>query len=185
MKLKQLARFILAIALVAVVLGSATVFAPPSNLVFPSLVNTFVTNNGADEAVPVEDTNQLESLEVTVPDGVEITNVLGPQEGTLREIDVEDDITGSPRLILALNTEGYRDITILFYAEGNECRYRVMCHVGEEGDRSWFIQDWVDVGATLTEAVTCPIRGPWYEVWVHCRALGGLANATVYYYMTT
>ncbi len=191
MKLKQPASFILAITLVAVVLGSAIVFAPPGDVIFPSLVNTFVTNNGPDEAVPVEVTNQPETSEVTVPDGVEITNtqpidvqvtnVLEPQEGTLRETDVTFSNT---RTILELDAKGYSEITILFHAAENACRYYVQFYIGEEGDRAKFTEDMVDIDTGHIEAVTYPIRGPQLEVYVYCREEDGTADATIWYYMT-
>ncbi len=191
MKLKQLASFIPAITLVAIVLGTVIVFAPPGDLVFPSLINTFVTNNGPDEAVPVNVTNQLESLEVTVPGGVEITNtqpidvkvtnVLEPQEGTITLTDVDFYFTWP---MLDLNTEGYREITILFKAEGNACVYYVLFHIGDEGDRTIFTEDTLIVEVGNRQAVTYSIRGPRLEVHVYCNVIDGLADATIYYYMT-
>lgn len=191
MKLKQPASFILAMTLVAVVLGSAIVFAPPADVIFPSLVNTFVTNNGPDEAVPVNVTNQPETSEVTVPEGVEITNtqpidvqvtnVLEPQEGTLRETDVDFSNT---RTILELDTKGYSEITILFHAAENACRYYVQFYIGEEGDRAYWNEDMVYVETGHYEPVTYPIRGPQLIVTVYCGIPNETADATIYYYMT-
>jgi len=191
MKPKQSASIILAIALAAVVLGSAIAFAPPADIIFPSLVNTFVTNSGPEEAVPVNVTNQLETLDVAVPDGVEITNtqpidvqvisVLDIQEGTLREADV-DFYYG--RTILELDTAGYSEITIMFRADENACRYYVKFHIGEEGDRAWFNEDMVDIEDHHFDALTYHIRGPQLEVTVYCREEDGTADATIWYYMT-
>jgi len=113
MKLKQLARFIPIIALVAIVLGTVIVSAPPPENIFPSFIDVFVTNTASDP-VPVAIVDEPINVtvvggSVTLPDDVEVN----AQAATCIFLPMDNvSIPAHTSTVRFVNVDGYKTVNV-------------------------------------------------------------------------
>ncbi len=192
MKRRQLAGYVSAITLVALVLGTVIVLAAPPEDIFPTLINAFITNTNADP-VPVDitdatlDVNLDEPIEMTNPPGEALKTDVSGWLHTTRggHTDIVVITPNSTHTILNIDTEGYRTITVnTIVWNGSAADFEVKCWL--QGGASFTVDTyWLPPLMFEGHVETYEIRSPSMTILARATSTHVNSGVILSYYMTT